>query len=44
MWYLRQTNYSYKQIASKLYMSVNTVKQHMKNIYFKRQLFLESAE
>jgi DNA-binding CsgD family transcriptional regulator len=44
VWYLKQTNYSYKQIAATLYISVNTVKKHMKNIYFKQQTSLEIAE
>ncbi|MEM7064471.1 MAG: helix-turn-helix transcriptional regulator [Cyanobacteria bacterium P01_B01_bin.77] len=31
-WSLRRANYSYKEIAAELYISVNTVKKHMKNI------------
>jgi DNA-binding CsgD family transcriptional regulator len=36
VWCLYQTKYSYKQIATKLYTSINTVKKHMKN---KKYLF-----
>lgn len=37
VWFLRQTNHSYKEIADKLYITINTVKKHMKNIYAKQQ-------
>jgi WD40 repeat protein len=35
IWLLYRTNYSYKQIANELNISLNTVKKHMKNIYAK---------
>jgi DNA-binding CsgD family transcriptional regulator len=44
VWSLKQTNYTYKQIAATLYISVNTVKKHIKNIYFKQQTSQEIAE
>jgi DNA-binding CsgD family transcriptional regulator len=42
IWYLYRSNYSYKKIAVQLFITVNTVKKHMKNIYAKRQDFSES--
>ncbi|MFB2773285.1 helix-turn-helix transcriptional regulator [Pelatocladus sp. BLCC-F211] len=43
IWCLYRANYSYKEIAAYLYISINTVKKHMKNIHAKRrQNFLES--
>ncbi|WP_315787275.1 LuxR C-terminal-related transcriptional regulator [Fischerella sp. JS2] len=42
IWSLYRANYSYKEIAEHLYISINTVKKHMKNIHAKRQIFLES--
>jgi DNA-binding CsgD family transcriptional regulator len=41
IWCLYRGNYSYKDIAAKLYITINTVKKHMKNIHAKRQAFLE---
>lgn len=41
IWYLYRTNHTYKNIASRLYITINTVKKHMKNIYAKRQAFLD---
>ncbi|MBW4645189.1 MAG: helix-turn-helix transcriptional regulator [Goleter apudmare HA4340-LM2] len=41
IWCLYRGNYSYKDIASKLYITMNTVKKHMKNIHAKRQAFME---
>ncbi|MBW4486184.1 MAG: LuxR family transcriptional regulator [Trichocoleus desertorum ATA4-8-CV12] len=41
VWLLYQDNYSYKKIATKLYITVNTVKRHMKSIHAKRKGVLE---
>ncbi|MEH2025361.1 helix-turn-helix transcriptional regulator [Nostoc sp.] len=40
IWFLYRSNYSYKEIATKLYITINTVKKHMKNIHTKRQTSL----
>lgn len=40
IWSLYRANYSYKEIASQLFISLNTVKKHMKNIHAKRQVVL----
>jgi len=40
IWFLYRNNYSYKEIATKLYITINTVKKHMKNIHTKRQAYL----
>jgi DNA-binding CsgD family transcriptional regulator len=37
VWLLYQDNYSYKEIAAKLYITINTVKRHMKSIHAKRK-------
>jgi DNA-binding CsgD family transcriptional regulator len=37
IWLLYRCNYSYKEIATQLFITLNTVKKHMKNIYTKRQ-------
>jgi DNA-binding CsgD family transcriptional regulator len=37
VWLLRRSNHSYQEIADKLYITLNTVKKHMKNIYAKQQ-------
>ncbi|MFB2920746.1 helix-turn-helix transcriptional regulator [Aerosakkonema funiforme] len=39
VWLLYRANYSYKEIADKLYITLNTVKKHMKNIHAKRKAF-----
>ncbi len=41
IWCLYRANYSYKKIATQLFITVNTVKKHMKNIHAKRQDFSE---
>ncbi len=37
VWLLRRASFSYQEIANKLYISINTVKKHLKNIYAKQQ-------
>ena len=39
VWLLHRTNYSHKEIAENLYISLNTVKKHLKNIHAKRKAF-----
>lgn len=41
VWLLYRTNHSYKEIADKLYITLNTVKKHMKNIHAKRKAICE---
>ncbi len=41
IWHLYRSNCSYKKIAIKLFITINTVKKHMKNIHAKRQDFSE---
>lgn len=36
IWLLRRANYSYKEIAAKLHISLNTAKKHLKNIHTKQ--------
>jgi len=38
VWLLHRMGYSYQEIATELYISLNTVKKHLKDIYAKRQL------
>lgn len=40
VWLLRRANLSYKEIAARLYITINTVKKHIKNIYAKQQELL----
>ena len=40
VWLLYRTNYTYKEIAAELYISINNVKKHMKNIRTKQQMAL----
>jgi DNA-binding CsgD family transcriptional regulator len=42
VWLLRHANCSYKEIAAKLFVSVNTVKRHLKSISAKRMLLAEN--
>jgi DNA-binding CsgD family transcriptional regulator len=44
IWLLYRSHYTYKEIATELYITVNTVKKHMKNIHAKRQMFIEFEE
>ena len=41
VWLLYKANYSYKEIGDKLYITINTVKKHMKNIHAKRKSLCE---
>jgi DNA-binding CsgD family transcriptional regulator len=41
IWSLYRANYTYKDIAAQLHITLNTVKKHMKNIHAKRQRFVE---
>jgi DNA-binding CsgD family transcriptional regulator len=41
VWLFRCAKYSYKQIADKLHISLNTVKKHIKNIHAKREAAIE---
>lgn len=41
VWLLYRKNYSYQEIADKLYITLNTVKKHMKNIHAKRKAICE---
>ena len=44
VWLLYRANYSYKEIAEKLYITINTVKKHMKNIHAKRKSMMDEEE
>ncbi|NEQ28852.1 MAG: PAS domain-containing protein [Microcoleus sp. SIO2G3] len=37
VWLLRRTNLSYKAIAARLHIAIDTVKKHLKNIHAKQQ-------
>jgi DNA-binding CsgD family transcriptional regulator len=43
IWCLYRAHATYKQISEQLYISLNTVKKHMKNIHAKRQACLSGA-
>lgn len=44
IWLLHRANYTYKQVASELCITPNTVKKHMKNIYVKQKAIFASQE
>lgn len=44
VWLLYRAKYSYKEIAEQLYITLNTVKKHMKNIHAKRKAFSEDED
>ena len=44
VWKLRKAKYNYEKIASELYISINTVKKHLKSIYAKRSQILDCEE
>lgn len=37
VWILRSINYSYEEVAAELFITLNTVKRHLKSIYAKRR-------
>lgn len=41
VWQFYRVNYKYKEIAEHLYITINTVKKHMKSIHAKRQAFID---
>jgi len=41
VWLLYRANHTYRQIADKLYITLNTVKKHMKSIHAKRRSVFE---
>jgi DNA-binding CsgD family transcriptional regulator len=44
VWIRRRAGYSRKQIAEELYIALDTVKKHLKNIQTKRQTYLDEHE
>ncbi len=38
VWLLRRSGYSYRDIATQLYISIDTVKRHLKDIYARQKL------
>ncbi len=44
VWCLYRAKYTYKEIASHLFISINTVKKHIKNIHLKQQAFFDTQE
>ncbi|HSM82015.1 MAG TPA: sigma factor-like helix-turn-helix DNA-binding protein [Nodosilinea sp.] len=42
VWVLRRANRTYEEIAKELYITVNTVKRHLKSIYAKRKEVTEA--
>lgn len=41
IWLLQRANYTYKQIASELFIAPNTVKKHLQNIHLKKNFYLK---
>jgi DNA-binding CsgD family transcriptional regulator len=39
VWLLHSTGHTYREIATTLFVAMNTVKQHMKDIYLKQKLY-----
>ena len=44
VWCLYRANYTYKEIAAELHISLNTVKKHMKNIHAKQETVLHMED
>ncbi|PSB24521.1 helix-turn-helix transcriptional regulator [Stenomitos frigidus] len=44
VWLRYRASYTYKEIATELYITHNTVKKHMKNIFAKRQMAIAIAD
>jgi DNA-binding CsgD family transcriptional regulator len=44
VWLLRRANYTYQKIADSLYITLDTVKKHLKNIYAKQKAILNVEE
>jgi DNA-binding CsgD family transcriptional regulator len=44
IWLLRRRNYTRKEIADQLHVTVDTVKKHLKNIFAKRQIVLDEID
>ncbi len=44
VWLLRRANYTHKEIASKLFITPNTVKKHMKDILAKQEMVLHQKD
>lgn len=42
VWLLHQDGYTYKRIADKLYITINTVKKHMRSIHAKRKACVDT--
>ncbi len=43
IWLLRRLGHTYKDITTQLYISLNTVKKHLKNIHAKQEAVLDQA-
>ncbi|MBW4521181.1 MAG: LuxR family transcriptional regulator [Scytolyngbya sp. HA4215-MV1] len=44
VWMLRRTGYTYREIATNLYITINTVKRHLKAISYKREQAIDTIE